>query len=65
MHQNEQLAEELHKPVIKKIKRRSVYSSFKDNIWGSRFSGYANLIREFVFYYVLLIFLVNIHGLFL
>ena len=65
MQQNEQLAEELHKPVIKKIKRRSVYFSFKDNIWGFCLSGYANLIREFVFYYVLLIFLVNIHGLFL
>ena len=33
--QNEQLAEELHKPVIKKFKRRKVYSSFKDNIWGA------------------------------
>ena len=29
-----QLANELHKPVIKKIKKRKVYSSFKDNIWG-------------------------------
>ena len=31
---NEILAEELHKPIIKKFKRRKVYSSFKDNIWG-------------------------------
>ena len=31
---NEILAEELHKPIIKKIKRRKVYSSFEDNIWG-------------------------------
>ena len=31
---NSQLAEELHKPVIKDFKRRKVYSSFKDNIWG-------------------------------
>ena len=29
-----QLADELHKPIIKKFKRRKVYSSFKDNIWG-------------------------------
>ena len=29
---NEQLAEELHKPVIKKFKRRKVYVTFKDNI---------------------------------
>ena len=28
--QNEQLAEELHKPVIKKFFKRRVYSSFKD-----------------------------------
>ena len=33
MPQNEQLAEELHKPIIKKFKKRKVYSSFKDNIW--------------------------------
>ena len=31
--QNEQLAEELHKPIIKKFKKRKVYSAFKDNIW--------------------------------
>ena len=31
---NEVLAEELHKPIIKNFKRRKVYSSFKDNIWG-------------------------------
>ena len=31
---NYQLANELHKPIIKKIKKRKVYSSFKDNIWG-------------------------------
>ena len=32
---NEQLAEELHKPVIKKFKRRNVYAIFKDNIWAA------------------------------
>ena len=31
---NYQLANELHKPVVKKFKKRKVYSSFKDNIWG-------------------------------
>ena len=31
---NYQLASELHKPVIKKFKKRKVYSSSKDNIWG-------------------------------
>ena len=29
---NEQLAEELHKPVTKRFKRRKVYARFKDNI---------------------------------
>ena len=31
---NYQLANELHKPVIKRFKKRKVYSSFKDNILG-------------------------------
>ena len=31
---NEQLANELHKPIIRKFKRRKVYFLFKDNIWG-------------------------------
>ena len=34
MPQNEQLAEELYKPIAKKFKKRQVYSSFKDNISG-------------------------------
>ena len=29
---NEKLAAELHKPVIKKFKRRKIYAGFKDNI---------------------------------
>ena len=35
MQQNEQLTEELHKPNIRKFKKRKVYSAFKDNIWGA------------------------------
>ena len=31
---NYQLAEELYKPIIRKFKKRKVYSSFRDNIWG-------------------------------
>ena len=30
---NEELAHKLHKPVIKKFKRRKVSARFKDNIW--------------------------------
>ena len=32
--ENQQLANELHKPIIRKFKKRKVYSSFKGNIWG-------------------------------
>ena len=31
---NYQLANELHKLIIRKFKKRKVYSSFRDNIWG-------------------------------
>ena len=33
--QNQQLADELHKPIIKKFEKRKVYSAFKDNIWAA------------------------------
>ena len=32
---NEQLAKELHKPIIRKFSKRTVYFGFKDNIWGA------------------------------
>ena len=35
MRVNEQLAEEWHKPITKKFKRRKVYAIFKDNIWAA------------------------------
>ena len=44
--QNQQLAEELHKPIIKNFKRRTVYSTFKGNIWGVHFAG-MQLISKF------------------
>ena len=33
--QNQQLAEELHKTIIRKFEKRKVHASFKDNIWGA------------------------------
>ena len=33
--ENIQLADELHKPIIRKFKKRKVYSSFRDNIRGA------------------------------
>ena len=32
--QNYQLANEVHRQIIRKFKRRKVYSSFRDNVWG-------------------------------
>ena len=32
MLQNKQMAKELHKPIIRNLKKRTVYSGFKDNI---------------------------------
>ena len=32
---NQQLAEELHKSIIRKFEKK-VYSSFTDNIWGTK-----------------------------
>ena len=34
-NENIQLADELHKPMIRKFKKRKVCSSFRDNIWGA------------------------------
>ena len=43
---SEQLAEELHKPVIKKFKRRKVYARFKDNIWAADLAEMESLSWE-------------------
>ena len=43
---NEQLAKELHKLIIKNLKKRKVYSGFKDNIWGADLAD-MQLIRNF------------------
>ena len=32
---NEHLVEELHKPIIRKFKKRKIYSGFRDNTWGA------------------------------
>ena len=43
---NEQLSKELHKPIIRRFKKRKVYSGFRDNIWGFD-SADMQLIRKF------------------
>ena len=40
------LADELHKPVIKKFNKRKVYSQFKDNIWGVDLAGMQSLSKN-------------------
>ena len=40
------LADELHKPVIKKFDKRKVYSQFKDNIWGVDLADMQSLSRK-------------------
>ena len=42
---NYQLAEELHKPIIRKFKKIKVYSSFRDNIWGVNLAGMQSLSK--------------------
>ena len=42
---NYQLADELHKPIIRKFKKRKVYSSFRDNIWGVDLADMQSLSR--------------------
>ena len=39
--QNQQVAEELHKPITRKFKKRTVHSAFKDNIWGADLADFA------------------------
>ena len=40
------LADELHQPVIKKFKKRKVYSQFKDNIWGVDLADMQSLSKK-------------------
>ena len=41
---NEQLAEQLHTPVIKNFKRRKVYTRFKDNIWAADLAKWSHCL---------------------
>ena len=40
------LADELHKPIIRKFNKRKVYSQFKDNIWGVNSADMPSLSRK-------------------
>ena len=60
--QNEQLADELDQPIIRKFKKKKVYSTFKDNIWGadladmqllSKYNKGIRFLLDFIFLYSL------------
>ena len=40
------LADELHKPVIRKFNKRKVYSQFKDNLWGEDLADMQSLSKK-------------------
>ena len=65
---NQELAEELHKPTIRKFEKGKLHALFKDNIWDADLAD-MQLISKFnkgsQFYYALLIFTTNLQGLFL
>ena len=44
--QNQQLAEEIHKPIIRKFEKRMVHAAFKDNIWGADLADMQLLSRH-------------------
>ena len=54
---NKELAEELHKPIMWKFKKRKVHLSFIDNIWGADLadiqliSKFNKEFRFFIVYY--------------
>ena len=54
---NKELSEELPKPIIRKIKKRNVYSNFIDNLWSADLpnmqliSKFSNGIRFLLFCY--------------
>ena len=58
---NEKLAEEIHKPTIRKFEKWKVYWSFKGNIWVADLADRhqeVNIIKDFVF-------TVKMHGMFI
>ena len=58
--QNEQLAEELHKPIIRKFKKRKVCSAFKDNILAADLAN-MQLISKFNKGFRFLLCVINIY----
>ena len=65
---NKELAEELHKLIIRTFKKRNSHSPFIDDNSGADLADMqviSKFNKRFDFYYVLLIFIANILGVFL
>ena len=64
---NYQLANELHKPLVQKLKKIKVYSSFTDNILRVDLADmhWVKIRKGSSIYFEQLIYLVNVRGLFL
>ena len=64
---NYQLANEINRQIIRKFKRRKVYSSFRDNIWGADLADMLSLSKynKGSIHFVQLMCLVDMHGWFL
>ena len=59
--QNQQLAEELHKPIIRKFGKGKVHSSFIDNVWGADF-GDMQFISKFNKGFLFLLCVIDIYS---
>ena len=60
-NQNGQLADELHKLIIRKFKKRKVYSAFKDNIWAADLAD-MQLISRFNKGFKFLLYVIDIYS---
>ena len=58
---NKELAEELHKPIIRKFNKRKVHSIFIDNIWGADLAD-MQLISKFDKGFRFLLCVIDIYG---
>ena len=58
---NKKLADELHKPMIRKFNKRKVHSSFIDNIWGADLAD-MQLKSKFNQSFRFLLCVINIHS---
>ena len=58
---DQQLAEELDKPAIRKFKKRKVWSPFLDNIWGANL-GDMQLISKFNKEFRFLLYVIDIYN---